>query len=321
MQSIAVLASGGDAPGMNACIRTVTRAALERGAQVWGVQDGFDGLVEQRMEPLTSRGVSGILQRGGSILGAGRCEEFFEDSARRKAVAFLRERGVEGLVVIGGDGSLKGAQELHKLGFPVVTVPGTIDNDMPGTERCIGTYTAVNTAMEAIDRVRDTASSHGRAIIVEVMGRHSGYIAVQAGIATGAEMIITPERPIELDQIFHEMDEVGRRGKRHFIIVIAEGAPWGAAELSEKINAAENPYEARYTVLGYTQRGGSPTALDRILATRMGVVAVDALWEGRSGVLVAWQASRIVVVEADHLAPRLDPWDEQVDRVHRITST
>jgi 6-phosphofructokinase 1 len=321
MRDIAVLASGGDAPGMNACIRAVTRAALERGGTVWGVENGFDGLEGQRMEPLTSRGVAGILQRGGSILGAGRCEGFLSDAVRRQCVGYLREMGVEGLVVIGGDGSLLGAQEMHKLGFPVVTVPGTIDNDIPGTERSIGGYTAVNTAMEAIDRLRDTASAHHRAMIVEVMGRRSGYIAVMSGLAAGAELIITPDRPMDLPGIFQEMEAVERRGKRHFIIVLAEGAQWGAAELTRLINDADNPYEARYTVLGYTQRGGSPTALDRILATRMGIAAVDALWDGRSGVLVAWQQSRIVIVPGNQLPPRTDPWGEGMARVHEITAT
>ncbi len=321
MRAIAVLASGGDAPGMNACVRAVTRAALERDAVVWGVEDGFSGLVNQRIEQLTSRGVAGILQHGGCILGAGRCEPFFEARAREQSVTFLRERGVEGLVVIGGDGSLKGAQEVHKLGFPVVTVPGTIDNDMPGTDRSIGAYTAVDVAMEAIDRLRDTASAHHRAMIVEVMGRHSGYIAVMSGVASGAEMILTPERPIDLQGVFQEMAATELRGKRHFIIVLSEGAPWSGFELAQLINEADNPYEARYTTLGYVQRGGSPAALDRILATRMGVAAVDALWEGKSGVLVAWQQSHIVILPADQLSPRADPWSEQLDRAHEITTT
>ncbi len=321
MRTIAVLASGGDAPGMNACVRAVTRAALERDAVVWGVEDGFNGLVNQRMEQLTSRGVAGILQHGGCILGAGRCEAFFEAEAREQSVAFLRERGVDGLVVMGGDGSLRGAQEVHKLGFPVVTIPGTIDNDLPGTDRSIGAYTAVDIAMEAIDRLRDTASAHHRAMIVEVMGRHSGYIAVMSGLASGAEMILTPERPVGLQGVFQEMAAMQLRGKRHFIIVLSEGAPWSGSELAQLINEADNPYEARYTTLGYIQRGGSPAALDRILATRMGVAAVDALWEGKSGVLVAWQQSHIVVLPADQLPPRTDPWSEQLDRVHEVTTT
>ena len=321
MRKIAVLASGGDSPGMNACIRAVTRAALDRGAEVVGFWDGFRGVVEQRGEPLTSRGVAGILQRGGSIIGAGRCLAFHEDAVRREAVDYMRSEGIEGLVVIGGDGSLAGAMELHRLGFPTATIPGTIDNDMDGTEITIGADTAINTAMEAIDRLRDTASSHNRVMIVEVMGRHCGYIAIMAGLATGAEMVITPERPVELSAIYHEMESVRDKGKRHFVIVLAEGAHWSAAQLAKLINQAPNKYEARYTVLGYIQRGGSPSRFDRILATRMGVAAVDALLDGQSGVLVAWRDNRCVVLDGDNLPPRGDPWDEMLYQVHRISAT
>ena len=321
MNKIAVMASGGDAPGMNACIRAVTRTALTRGVEVWGVWDGFNGLVDRRIELLTTRGVAGILQRGGSVIGAGRCEPFLDEVCRAECVSFLRGQGIEGLVIVGGDGSLAGAWELHKLGMPTVTAPGTIDNDMPGTEITIGADTAVNTAMEAIDRLRDTASAHQRAMIVEVMGRHSGYIAVMAGLATGAEMIITPERSTSLEDIFAEMRTMDVRGKRHFIIVLAEGAAWPAADLTRLINDAPNPYDARYTVLGYIQRGGVPSRFDRIMATRMGVVATDALLDGSSGSLVTWRNNRVELQQADQLEPHADPWDEALDRVHRITAT
>ena len=321
MQAIALLTCGGDAPGMNACIRAATRAGIERGATVWGVQDGFDGLISPQMEPLTSRGVAGILHRGGTILGAGRCEEFFQAPVRLRCVEHLRAQGIEGLIVIGGDGSLRGAQELHRLGFPVVGVPGSIDNDVPGTELCIGTDTAINTAVEAIDRLRDTASAHHRAMIVEVMGRRSGYIALMASLATGAEMVVVPERPVELQEVFDEMQVGERRGKRHFILVIAEGARWSAAELCQLINEADNPYEARYTVLGYTQRGGSPTAADRILATQMGVAAVDALCEGQSGSLVAWQGGRVAVQSMDEAVAAPTAMNATLERVVAITAT
>lgn len=321
MRSIALLTSGGDAPGMNACIRAVARAAIQGGATVWGVQNGFEGLLSQRLEPLTSRGVAGILQRGGTVLGAGRCEEFFQEPARLRAVEYLRGKGVEGLIVIGGDGSMRAAQALHRLSFPVVVVPGTIDNDVAGTELCIGTDTAINTAVEAIDRLRDTASAHRRAMLVEVMGRKSGYIALMACLASGAEMVIVPERPVELRRIFDEMQEVERRGKRHFIIVIAEGARWSAPELCRLINEADNPYEARYTVLGYTQRGGSPTASDRILATKMGVAAVEALEEGRAGVLVGWQGGQIIVQSLDQIVVGPPGIDEALERIAAITAT
>ena len=323
MNKIAVMASGGDAPGMNACIRAVTRTALTRGVEVWGVWDGFNGLVDRRIEQLTTRGVAGILQRGGSVIGAGRCEQFLDEACRAECVSFLRGQGIEGLVVVGGEGSLAGAWELHKLGMPTVTAPGTIDNDIPGTEISIGADTAINTAMEAIDRLRDTASAHQRAMVVEVMGRRSGYIAVMAGLATGAEMIITPERPPELDDLFAEISANAARGKRHFIIVLAEGARWTAEELTRLINedTHEFDYDARYTVLGDIQRGGPPSRCDRIMATRMGVVAADALLDGSSGSLVTWRNNRVELQQADQLEPHPDPWDEALDRVHRITAT
>ena len=321
MKKIAVLASGGDSPGMNAAVRAVTRTARGRGAEVWGVWDGFGGLVDRRIEELTSRGVAGILQRGGCIIGAGRSREFHEESCRIECVRYLREEGFEGLIVIGGNGSLQGAIKLHELGFPTVVIPGSIDNDMPGTEICIGVDTAINTAVEAIDRLRETASAHQRAMIVEVMGRHSGYIAVMSGIATGAEMIITPERPVELDEIFEQMQLGSEHGKRHFIIVLAEGAAYSAAELAKQMDESPNRFDARYTVLGYIQRGGSPSRFDRILATRMGVAATEALLDGESGVLVVWRRNRCEVLPVDELPPRPDPWDDSLDHIHRITAS
>ena len=321
MKKIGILASGGDSPGMNSAIRAATRTALYRSVDVWGFWDGYNGLLDHRAERMTTRSVSGSLQRGGSIIGAGRCEAFFQDGPRRDAVQYLRSEGFDGLIVIGGDGSLAGAWELHKLGMPTITIPGTIDNDMPGTEVTIGADTAINTAMEAIDRLRDTASAHRRAMIVEVMGRRCGYIAVQAGLATGAEMVLTPERPIELEDIFNEIRGVWGRGKRHFIIVSAEGARWSAAELAGLINESAEPYDARYTVLGYIQRGGQPSRFDRILGTRMGVAAADALIDGRSGALVCWRNNGCQVLQADELPPRRDPWDAMLDRVHTISAT
>lgn len=321
MKKIGVLASGGDAPGMNAAIRAVTRTALFRSAEVWGFWDGYNGLLDHRVEELTTRHVSGALRHGGSIIGAGRCEPFLDPSVRRKAVEDLRSEGFEGLVVIGGDGSMQGAWEMHQLGMPVICIPATIDNDMPGTEVTIGADTAINTAMEAIDRIRDTATAHRRAMIVEVMGRHCGYIAIMAGLATGAEMVITPERPVELEDIFEEMRQVWVRGKRHFIIVLAEGARWGAAELAQLINDSDKPYDARYTVLGYIQRGGVPSRFDRILGTRMGVKAADALLDGVSGSLVCWKGTRCELLPLDALPPRGDPWDEMLGRVHTISAT
>jgi 6-phosphofructokinase 1 len=320
MNRIAVLASGGDAPGMNACIRAVVRAAGVRSTQVVGVWDGYNGLVDRRLQPLASRDVANMLQRGGSMIGSGRSAAFLRPEVREECVGFLRAQGVEGLVVIGGEGSLKGAMELHRLGMPTVTVPGTIDNDMPGTDITIGADTAIHTAVGAIDQIRDTASAHHRAMIVQVMGRYCGYIAVMAGLATGAEVILTPERPTDLDHVLEEMEEVFAKGKRHCIIVLAEGAPWPAAELTRLINDSPTPFEARYTVLGYVQRGGSPTPFDRILATRLGVGATDALLDGRSGVLTAWKDGRVQVRDGDRLEPRADPWPDDLPSVHLVTN-
>lgn len=320
MNKIAVIASGGDAPGMNAGVRAVTRTALARGVDIWGAWDGYDGIVDQRFQQLTSGSVAGIIGRGGSIIGAGRSSRFFLPETRDAAVANLRKAGFDGIVVIGGEGSLAAANELQKLGFPSVVIPGTIDNDMPGTEITIGADTAINTAVEAIDRLRDSAAAHRRAMLVEVMGRHSGYIAVMAGIATGAEMILTPERPVEIEDIFNEMSQTVARNKRHFIIVVAEGARWRAAELTDMINGSANAYEARYTVLGYIQRGGIPTRFDRILATRMGVAATDALLDGESGVLATWRHNQVEMRAFDNLEPRADPWESSLNRVHLLTT-
>ena len=320
MDKIAVIASGGDAPGMNAAIRAVARTALARGVEIWGGWDGYDGIVDNRIQQLTSGSVAGIIGRGGSVIGAGRSTRFFLPKTRQEAVARLRKDGFDGIVVIGGEGSLQAAQELHALGFPTVTIPGTIDNDMPGTEITIGADTAINTAVEAIDRLKDTAAAHRRAMLVEVMGRHCGYIAVMAGIATGAEMILTPERPVELEDIFHEMSDSGARDKRHFIIVVAEGARWRAAELTNLINGSANAYEARYTILGYIQRGGIPTRFDRILATRMGVAATDALLDQGSGLLATWRHNQVEMRPYDKLQPRSDPWEQALDRVHMLTT-
>ena len=318
IRCIGLLCSGGDAPGMNAGVRAVVRTAVYNGVRAMGILDGYNGLVRRETRELGSSDVSGLLQRGGSILGSGRCKEFFDAETREACVAYLRSEGIEGIVALGGDGTLAGAGELHQLGFPVVVIPATIDNDMPSTDMTIGTDTALSTAVEAIDRLNDTASAHGRAMIVEVMGRHSGYLAVQAGIATGVEMIITPERPIDLQAIFDEMAAAERKGKDRFIIVLAEGAQWHASELTQLINDAENPYDARFTILGYIQRGGVPSRYDRTLATRMGVVATEAILTGESGVLVALQGYNIDTIAFDALSPRSDPWRDGLVHVHRI---
>ena len=290
---MAVLTSGGDAPGMNAAIRAVVRVGTALGVEVVGVSMGYAGLLTGQMRVLDARTVGGILQHGGTILGTARSPEFESEEGRRKALENLVTRGVEGLIVIGGDGSLRGAHELHKLGFPVVGVPATIDNDIPGTQIAIGVDTALNTAIEAIDRIKDTASSHHRAFIVEVMGRHCGYLALMAGMAAGAEMVLLPEVETRVEAVVDELTRAYARGKLHFIVIAAEGSALKAHYLRDYLSELEDgAFEARLTVLGHVLRGGSPTAFDRILATRLGAAAVEELRQGNSDRLVTYGGSK-----------------------------
>lgn len=287
MKRIAVMTSGGDAPGMNAAIRAVVRAGLEEDIEVYGIRQGYAGLVNGDMHLLTSREVSGILQRGGTILQTARNEEFKTPQGQRKAQRSLNEHDIEGVVVIGGDGSLRGALALHGLGVPVVGVPASIDNDIYGTDMSIGVDTALNTILDALDRLRDTATSHNRAFLIEVMGRDCGYLALMGGILGGAEVIITPENAGMMEDIAAALEDAYVRGKSHAIAVIAEGAPYKVTDLAAFLNQKHVGFEIRLTILGHTQRGGSPTAFDRLLATRMGVEAVERLLAGESGVMVA----------------------------------
>ncbi|WP_243031929.1 6-phosphofructokinase [Thermus altitudinis] len=287
MKRIGVFTSGGDAPGMNAAIRAVVRQAYALGIEVIGIRRGYAGMILGEMVPLGVRDVANILQRGGTILLTARSQEFLTEEGRAKAAEKLKTAGIVGLVAIGGDGTFRGAMRLleeHRV--PVVGVPGTIDNDLYGTDYTIGFDTAVNTALEAIDRIRDTAASHERVFFIEVMGRHAGFIALDVGLAGGAEVIAVPEEPVDPRAIAEGLLESLRRGKSSSIVVVAEGAyPGGAAGLLAAIRE-HVPVEARVTVLGHIQRGGSPTAKDRILASRLGAAAVEALAGGTSGVMV-----------------------------------
>ncbi|MCL4458495.1 MAG: 6-phosphofructokinase [Chloroflexi bacterium] len=295
MERIAVLTSGGDAPGMNAAIRASVRVALSREAKVWGVSKGYAGLIQGELKPLNSRSVSEIMQRGGTILQTARCEEFKTEDGQRAGVRNLVEHGIEGLVVIGGDGSMHGALAIHRLGFPVVGVPASIDNDLRGTDMSIGVDTALNTILEAIDRVKDTASAHHRAFIVQVMGRHCGYLALMAGMAGGAEVVLIPEVEANPAMVVEELKRAYAKGKPHFIAIVAEGAKYDAAALAQYIEdrKEEAGFETRVTILGHIQRGGSPTAFDRILATRLGAVAVEQLLSGISGKMVGLVGNEI----------------------------
>lgn len=288
MKRIAVLTSGGDAPGMNAAIRAVVRTGIGRGWEVFGVRHGYAGLIGGDITPLSARDVGGILQRGGTMLGSARSAEFETISGRERAIRNLNAREIEGLVVIGGNGSQTGAHCLSQMGFRVVGVASTIDNDLVGSDITIGVDTALNIALEAIDRLKTTASSHQRAFLVEIMGRHCGYLALMAAIAGGAEAVLLPEFEIEPEALAKELHAAYLRGKLHALVVVAEGAKYNAEALVAYFRAHQEQcgFDLRVTTLGHVQRGGTPGAFDRILATRLGNGATEALARGERGVLV-----------------------------------
>lgn len=289
---IAVLTSGGDAPGMNAAVRAVARTAFFQGWEIMGVSAGYRGLLEGRIQPMDRRRLGGIIHRGGTVLGTERSAEFATPEGQRKAAGKLEEAEIDGLIVIGGNGSLTGALKLADLGVNVVGIPASIDNDVWGTDTAIGVDTALNTALEAIDRIKDTASSHHRAHVVEVMGRDCGYLALMSAIAGGAEAAVIPEFEPRPEALLLFMKMAYEQGKSHFIVVVAEGAPLAAEELHEYFNN-EGTYDSRLTVVGHIQRGGSPTASDRILASRFGAAAVEALADGEAGVMVGLRGENI----------------------------
>lgn len=299
MRRIAVLTSGGDAPGMNAAIRAVVRTAVAAGVEVYGIRQAYAGLLAGDFERMTNRDVSGIIQRGGTILQTARNREFMTPQGQKRGLRRLNEHQIDGLVVIGGDGSLRGARALHELGFPVIGIPGSIDNDIWGTNTSIGVDTALNTILDALDKLRDTASSHERCFLLEVMGRNCGYLALMGGILGGAEIIVIPERESTLEEISDALEEAYLRGKNHAIGVIAEGAHPTVSEVAQHLEQREVGFETRVTVLGHVVRGGSPSAFDRLLATRMGVDAVDRLLAGESGVMVGLHGREIGTVSLD----------------------
>jgi len=289
MKRIAVLTSGGDAPGMNAAIRAVVRMSLYRGWEVMGIRRGYLGLINDDMMLMGARDVGGIIQLGGTILGSARAPEFQTETGREKAVSNLKRHKVDALIVIGGNGSQAGALELYRLGFPVVGIASTIDNDLYGSDTTIGVDTALNIALEAIDRLKTTASSHGRTFLVEVMGRDCGYIALTTGISAGAEYIVIPEVSCDPEEVGTRIKDAYARGKAHVLIVVAEGAEWNAQRLVNYFKEHNDKYgfdELRATILGHVQRGGAPSAFDRLLATRLGVGATEAIADGNLGVLV-----------------------------------
>ncbi len=289
---IGVLTSGGDAPGMNAAIRSVVRSGIDMGMEVVGIYRGYNGLINNDMEVLNLRSVSDIIHRGGTVLYTARCLEFKTEEGLNKAVEVCKEQGIDGIVVIGGDGSYRGARDLSLKGIPCVGIPGTIDNDIACSEYTIGFDTAMNTACEMVDKLRDTAQSHERCTVVEVMGRGAGHIALQTGIAVGASAIIVAEQPYDLDAIVEDIKKSRDSGKMHFIIVVSEGVG-GVEEIAKKIQD-KTGIESRATILGHVQRGGNPSVRDRVVATEMGYRAVELLSKGIGNRVVGMKDNKIV---------------------------
>ncbi|MFV0416113.1 MAG: ATP-dependent 6-phosphofructokinase [Chthoniobacterales bacterium] len=315
LRKIAVLTSGGDSPGMNPAIRAIHRTAISHGTEVIGISDGYDGIFKREFIELNDGAMANALDRGGTFLQTSRCKRFYTEEGRQEALAILRENEIGGVIVIGGDGSLSGAIELNKLGFPVIGIPGSIDNDIWGTEMAIGVDTAANTIMSMIDRIKDTARSHRRCFLVEVMGRNSGYLALTTAISCGAEVAVVPEFRVNMDRVIHRLSEHYSRTKNNSIIVIAEGV-CTADEFAERMKKSrggdEFSQEARKTVLGHVQRGGVPTHFDRVLASRMGELATIGLLQGESAMMTALQRSRVTLIDLEkvigvkkHPAPEL----------------
>ena len=318
MKKIGVLTSGGDAPGMNAVIRAVTRAAIAKGMEVVGVRRGYNGLINGDIVPLDARSVSDIIQRGGTMLYTARCAEFRYEEGLQKAKKTCEEQGIEGLVVVGGDGSFRGAADLSAQGIPCIGLPGTIDNDISCTEYTIGYDTAMNTAMEMIDKIRDTAQSHDRCSVVEVMGRNAGHIAINVAAAVGAEAVITPEKPYDLNAIAQKMEQTKKSGKTHFIIVVAEGV--GKTEYITRTLQDITGVESRATILGHVQRGGSPTVRDRVVATEMGYHAVELLEQGIGNRVVGMKDSKIYDVDIQEALSMKKPFEEELYKILNETA-
>ncbi len=320
IKTIAVLTSGGDAPGMNAAIRAVTRTAIYRGVKVKGIKKGYNGLLNEDIIDMEPRNVSDIIQKGGTVLGTARCLEFKKPEYQKKAAEICRKHGIDGVVVIGGDGSYRGAQALSRQGINAVGIPGTIDLDIACTDYTIGFDTAVNTAMQAIDKVKDTSSSHERCSIIEVMGRHAGYIALWCGVANGAEDILLPENyNYDEQEIVTHIIESRKKGKIHHLIINAEGIGHSTS-MAKRIEAATG-VETRATILGYMQRGGSPTAKDRYYASIMGAYAVDVILEGKTNRVVGYKYGEFTdfgIEEALMMQKNIDRYQYEVAKMLAI---
>jgi 6-phosphofructokinase 1 len=323
MKQIGVLTSGGDAPGMNAAIRAVVRTAVYHDLHVCGIHRGYQGLIDDKVQELGARSVGGIINRGGTFLHSARCQAFYKKEGRAKAAETLKKHGIEGLVVIGGDGSYRGALKLHEEhGIACIGLPGTIDNDIGGTDFTIGYDTALNIALDAIDRIRDTAESHDRIFFVEVMGRHSGYLAMMSGIAGGAEEILVPETPTSIENIVDHIRINREKGKTSSIIVVAEGDDAGnAIEVAKQVDKLADIANSRVVVIGHLQRGGTPTAFDRVLASRLGVRAVEALMEGTTGKMVGMNANNVTLRPLQEAWECRTQFDPALTRIAHILAT
>ena len=318
MKRIGVLTSGGDAPGMNAAIRAVTRTALFKGMEVIGIRRGYNGLINGDVFEMNKRTVSSIIQRGGTLLFTARCEEFKEEAGVLKAVETCKKLGIEGLVVIGGDGSYRGAGDLSAHGIPCIGIPGTIDNDITSTDYTIGYDTAMNTVMELVDKLRDTSHSHDRCSVVEVMGRRAGYIAVNTAVACGATNVLCPERDYNLDDIVNKIQETRKLGKQNFIIIVAEGV--GHSEEIANYITEKTGVAARATILGHVQRGGSPTVRDRVLASQMGNYAVNLLEQGVGNRVVGVRGDKLVDFDIQEALKMQKEFDENLYKLYDIIS-
>lgn len=320
LKRIGVLCSGGDGPGFNPAVRAVVRSAIHHGLAVLGIRRGFAGLISCECVPLDARSVGGIIGRGGTFLGTSRCPEFETEKGQREALRNLNRLELDALVIIGGDGSFRGAHVLQKAGVRVMGIPGSIDNDIYGTDMSIGVDTALNTVLDAIDKIKDTASSHQRAFVIEVMGRECGYLALMSGIAGGAEMVLLPEVETSLEEVAESLKDAYVRGKAHCIIVVAEGYKPGARAVVDYLQGRreELGFGVRLTVLGHIQRGGSPTAFDRLLATRLGAAAVEELVKGTHGAIVGLVRNQIKVTPLEEVVSHTKKIDLSLLKLAKI---
>ncbi|MBK6267293.1 6-phosphofructokinase [Marivirga sp. S37H4] len=322
MNKVAIFTSGGDAPGMNACIRAAVRGAIYHGIEICGIYRGYDGMIEGDIEPMNSYSVSNIIQKGGTILKSARSKEFMTKEGRQKAYDQLKKKGIEGLIAVGGDGTFTGAKVFfEEFGLPTVGAPGTIDNDLFGTDYTIGFDTAVNTALDAIDKIRDTANSHNRLFFVEVMGRDSGYIAIRSGIGGGAELVMVPETATSITEVITTLQEGWNRQKTSSIVVVAEGDEEGnAMEIAEKVKSQIHMKDVKVSILGHIQRGGSPSAQDRILASRLGLGALEGLMSGQKNVMAGIINDKLVYTSFEESIGKTKALNQDLIRMVKILS-